>query len=70
MQEGIYEPLGIRVAIKVIVTIYIQTINIYDKNKRHQIMNDISVLLQNVVEEERKGYKCNFIVTLYGAYFE
>lgn len=33
-------------------------------------MNDIRVLLGNLIDEERHGYKCNFLVTLYGAYFE
>jgi mitogen-activated protein kinase kinase 3 len=33
-------------------------------------MNDIRVLLGNALDEERHGYKCNFLVTLYGAYFD
>lgn len=33
-------------------------------------MNDIRVLLGNLVDEERHGYSCAFLVTLYGAYFD
>lgn len=33
-------------------------------------MNDIKVLLKNQVEEEKNGYKCDFIVTLFGAFFD
>ena len=33
-------------------------------------MNDIRILLGNALDEERQGYKCNFLVTLYGAYFD
>jgi len=33
-------------------------------------MNDIKILLKNQIEEEQNGYKCDFIVTLYGAFFD
>lgn len=54
-----------------------KSINVYDREKRHQIMNDVGVLLGALVDEERHGYKyihtnlrCNFIVSLFGAYYE
>jgi hypothetical protein len=34
-----------------------KSINVYDREKRHQIMNDIQVLLGALVDEERHGYK-------------
>ena len=42
VERGIYLPLDISVAIK--------TINVYDRNKRHQVMNDIRILLDNALE--------------------
>jgi hypothetical protein len=48
----------------------IKTINIYDREKRHQIMNDIRILLKNSIKDENIGYDCSFIVKLYGAYFD
>lgn len=33
-------------------------------------MNDIKILLKNIIREENSGYTCNFIVNLYGAYFD
>lgn len=62
VERGVYLPLGVPVAIK--------SINVYDREKRHQIMNDVGVLLGALVDEERHGYKCNFIVSLFGAYYE
>lgn len=62
VQEGLYLPLNKKVAIK--------TINIYDRDKRHQIMNDIRILLKNSIIDENNGYDCNFLVKLYGAYFD
>jgi hypothetical protein len=37
VSEAIYKPLNVRVAVK--------SINAYDKEKRHQLMNDIKILL-------------------------
>ena len=34
-----------------------KSINVYDREKRHQIMNDVGVLLGALVDEERHGYK-------------
>jgi serine/threonine protein kinase len=62
VQEAVYLPENKSVAIK--------TINIYDKEKRHQIMNDIVILLKNSITNENRGYFCNFIVRMYGAYFD
>jgi len=47
-----------------------QSINAYDRHKRHQVMNDIRILMGNALDEERNGYKCNFLVALYGAFFD
>lgn len=33
-------------------------------------MNDIKILLKNSIKDENSGYFCNFIVKLYGAYFD
>ncbi|CAD8109335.1 unnamed protein product [Paramecium sonneborni] len=63
VSEAIYKPLGIRVAIK--------SINAYDREKRYQLMNDIKILLQNKMNaENNSGYYCQFLVNLYGAYFD
>ena len=48
----------------------IKSINAYDKDKRHQTMNDLDVLIKHLVDEERRGYRCAFIVTLYGAFYD
>lgn len=62
VQEAVYVPENINVAIK--------NINIYDRDKRHQIMNDIRILLKNSIIDENSGYFCEFLVKLYGAYFD
>lgn len=62
VQEALYLPENKKVAIK--------TINIYDRDKRHQIMNDLRILLKNSIQDENSGYECSFIVKLYGAYFD
>lgn len=41
-----------------------------DKEKRHQLMNDIKLLLQNKIKGEKENFNCNFIVQLYGAFYE
>lgn len=41
-----------------------------DKEKRHQLMNDIKLLLQNKIKAEQESFNCNFIVQLYGAFYE
>ncbi len=33
-------------------------------------MNDIRILLKNSIRDENSGYLCEFIVKLYGAYFD
>lgn len=33
-------------------------------------MNDIKLLLQNKIKAEKEHYHCNFIVQLYGAFYE
>ena len=33
-------------------------------------MNDIKLLLQNKIKAEQENFNCNFIVQLYGAYYE
>ena len=33
-------------------------------------MNDIRFLLKNLIRDENSGFTCNFIVKLYGAYFD
>lgn len=60
--KGRYKPLDIDVAIK--------KINVYDKEKRHQLMNDIKILLSNKIKQEKNNTNCNFIVDLYGAFFD
>lgn len=62
VQEAVYVPENISVAIK--------TINVYDRDKRHQIMNDIKILLKNSIAEQNEGYFCDFLVKLYGAFFD
>lgn len=52
------------------ISVAIKTINIYDRDKRRQIMNDIRILLKNLIRDENSGYTCKFIVNLFGAYFD
>lgn len=33
-------------------------------------MNDIKLLLQNKIKAEQENFNCNFIVQLYGAFYE
>lgn len=33
-------------------------------------MNDIRILLKNSIKDENNGYSCNFLVKLYGSYFD
>lgn len=33
-------------------------------------MNDIKLLLQNKIKGEKENFNCNFIVQLYGAFYE
>ena len=53
VQEALHEPTGILMALK--------SINVYDKEKRKQLMNDIKALDHS---------DCPFLVKFYGAYFD
>lgn len=33
-------------------------------------MKDIKILLSNIIKAEKSGYSCQFLVNLYGAYYE
>lgn len=61
--EGLYKPNNQRVAIK--------SINIYDRDKRHQLMNDIKSLINNKTKSDQEQLEyCPFLVKLYGAYYD
>ena len=45
-----------------IVFYNLKTINPYDKDSRHQMLNDLKVLLTD--------YKCENLIQCYGAYYE
>jgi len=47
----------------------IKSINIYDQDKRHQLMNDLSALLKHKVSSE-ETMACPFLVKLYGAFYD
>jgi len=53
VQEAIHRPTGTLLALK--------SINVYDKEKRKQLMNDIKALEQS---------ECPFLVRFYGTYFD
>lgn len=59
VNEGIYKPTNYPVAIK--------TVNIMDKEKRSQLLNDLKMLALNPSSSETI---CENLVQLYGAYFE
>lgn len=64
VQEGIYKPENIPIAIK--------TINVYDKDKRHQVVNDLKLFLQDRLEK-LKGNQPeipNYLVQVFGAYYD
>jgi serine/threonine protein kinase len=51
---AIHEPSDTRLAIK--------NVNIYDKEKRHQLMNELSSL--------QEGLQCDYLVQFFGAYYD
>ena len=57
-----YKPLGVEIAVKVRFFYNLKTINPYDKDSRHQMLNDLKVLLTD--------YKCENLIQCYGAYYE
>jgi serine/threonine protein kinase len=59
VNEGIYLPTNYPVAIKIV--------NVLDKEKRAQLLNDLRLLTFNPHEQ---GKICENLVQLYGAYFE
>ncbi|EGR27169.1 protein kinase domain protein [Ichthyophthirius multifiliis] len=59
VEEGIYKPLNIKVAIK--------KIKIYDREKRRQLESDIKILLNNA---EKNTQGCYFFVKMYGAFYD
>jgi mitogen-activated protein kinase kinase 3 len=63
VKQAVFKPLNKKVAIK--------SINVYDRDKRHQLMKDITVLAygKNGEEEKEKQHHCPFLVELYGAYY-
>ena len=46
-----------------------KSINIYDQEKRHQLMNDLSSLLKHKVASDEM-MACPFLVKLLGAYYD
>ncbi|CAD8184750.1 unnamed protein product [Paramecium octaurelia] len=52
--RGLYLPYNCQVALKII--------NVFDKDKRHQMLNDLSTLLN--------GCECEQLIKFYGAYYE
>jgi len=46
----------------------IKCINIYEKNGRKQLLNDIKSLIK--IEDKGNGRECPFLVNFYGAYLE
>lgn len=55
VQKGIYKPTNYPIAIK--------NVNIYDKSKRHQLLNDLKVHLD-------EGFSSENLIQFYGAYYE
>jgi len=53
VQKAVHKPSGTPLAIK--------SINVYDKHKRHQLVNDLKAL---------HASNCEYLVQLYGAYFD
>ena len=50
-----------------------QTINVYDKQKRHQVMNDLKVYLSDIFSKGKTNMDeemMRYLVQLYGAYFD
>jgi serine/threonine protein kinase len=63
VQEGIYTPQFFPIAIK--------TINGYDKDKRHQILNDLKIFLSEKIDLAIGKYEpCDNVVQYYGAFYE
>jgi len=63
VQEGIYKPSLFPVAIK--------TINVYEKEKRHQIMNDLKIFLSDKIDQAIGKYEpCVNLVEYYGAFYD
>jgi serine/threonine protein kinase len=61
VQAGILKSSGTRVAVK--------SINIYDQEKRHQLMNDLSALFKHKTSVE-ETMACPFLIKLLGAYYD
>jgi serine/threonine protein kinase len=59
VNEGIYKPCNYPVAIK--------TVNVMDKEKRGQLLNDLKLL---TFDPKNPASICENLVQLYGAYFE
>jgi len=53
VQRAVHKQTGMQLAIK--------TINVYERDRRHQLLNDLRVFITS---------KCPFLVKFYGAYFE
>jgi len=64
VQEAIYKPLNLPVAVK--------SINVYDRDKRRQVVNDLQIFLHDRLEQV-KGNNIelsNNLVQVYGAYYD
>lgn len=64
VQEAIYKPLNLPVAVK--------SINVYDRDKRRQVVNDLRVFLHDRLEQV-KGNNIELssnLVQVYGAYYD
>eukprot|EP01017_Pseudomicrothorax_dubius_P038417 TRINITY_DN5753_c0_g1_i2.p1 TRINITY_DN5753_c0_g1~~TRINITY_DN5753_c0_g1_i2.p1 ORF type:complete len:260 (-),score=47.85 TRINITY_DN5753_c0_g1_i2:465-1244(-) len=63
VMEGIYNPENVPIAIK--------AVNIYDKDKRHQVMNDLKLFIEDKGRnKEDEAFFNEYFVQVYGAYFD
>jgi hypothetical protein len=54
VQLAVYSPNSMRVALK--------TVNVHNKEKRRQLMNDLMIFLKT-------GYESKYLLIFYGAFF-
>lgn len=64
VQEAIYKPLNLPVAVK--------AINVYDRDKRRQVVNDLQIFLHDRLEQVKGNNieQSSNLVQVYGAYYD